>query len=85
MFSRGINPSKSFAHLVTRGNNAIAYFVDNVGMHDGIKQMLDARLGKTLVRRTLDSSDDVDSSEESNLMDLDKTSELKAMPSMHND
>jgi hypothetical protein len=47
--------------------------------------MLDARLGRTLVKRALVSSDDVELGEESNLMDLDRISEPKAIPSAHND
>jgi hypothetical protein len=41
--------------------------------------MLDARLGRTLVKRALVSSDDVELGEESNLMDLDRISEPKAI------
>ena len=67
------------------GNNDIAYFVDSVGIHDGIKQILDARLGKILVRRMLLSRDDIDSDDESNLMALDNISEPKAIPLVHKD
>ena len=85
LFSAGISLSNNFAHLMVSGNNAIAYFVDSVGIHDGIKQILDARLGKILVRRMLLSRDDVDSDDESNLMALDNISEPKAIPLVHND
>ena len=67
------------------GNNDIAYLADNLGIHDGIKQILDARLGKILVRRILLSRDDVDSDDESNLMALDNISEPKAIPLEHKD
>jgi hypothetical protein len=43
--------SMSFAHLDTKGNNSMAYFTERVGIQEGIKQKLEAKLGRISVRR----------------------------------
>mmetsp|Transcript_45988 Transcript_45988/g.96550 ORF Transcript_45988/g.96550 Transcript_45988/m.96550 type:complete len:95 (-) Transcript_45988:229-513(-) len=75
--------SNSFAHLVTRGNNSMAYLTERVGMQEGIKQMLEAKLGRISVRRTSHSGCGVLAVVDSRCIDLDIISTANAIPSEH--
>ena len=74
----------SFAHLVIRGSNSIAYLTEILGMHDGIKHILEARLGRIVVRRMLSSFGIRDASlVDNSCTDLESMSVAKEIPSEH--